>query len=46
MPSLKEELEKVLAAMAAQKKFSRDDWEVFLLAKLFEEDGHEEQQSH
>ena len=46
MNTLEDELKAVLAAMAARKKFSRDDWEVLLLAKLIEEDGHEEQQSH
>ena len=46
MDDLNEELKTILAALAAQKRYSRDDWEVFLFAKLLEEDGHEDQQSH
>ena len=46
MNALQEELQALLAAIATQKKFTRDDWEVLLLAKLVEEDGHEEPQSH
>lgn len=46
MNTLQQELDTLLAAIAAQKKFSRDDWEALLLAKLVEEDGHEQQQSH
>ena len=46
MKSLKEEIETVLAALAAKKKFNREDWEIMLLAQLMEEDGHDAERTH